>query len=337
MALKAFIVGTSGPDLSQQERAFLREARPCGLILFTRNCVTPQQIRRLVGDFREAVDHPDILVLIDQEGGRVQRLRQPHWRALPPARAFGRLYERDQPRAVEAARLVARLAAQDLTGVSVNVNCAPVLDLPAPGAHGVIGDRAFHSDPDCVAALGRAVAEGYMEGGVLPVIKHIPGHGRAMADSHLSLPRIEADEEDLVGSDFKPFATLADMPMAMAAHVLIPALDPERPASVSAVIMQQVIRGAIGFEGLVMCDDLNMGALEGGVADRAESVIGAGVDVVLHCDGMLEEMRAIADVVPELAGKPKQRFEAAVARIVPPKPFDEAEACALLDEIAALA
>ena len=337
MALKAFIVGTSGPELNQEERAFLREARPCGLILFTRNCVTPDQVRRLVGDFHEAVGGDQHLVLIDQEGGRVQRLRRPHWRELPPAGAFGRLYEETPEAALDAARLLARLTAQDLAGLSINVNCAPVLDLPTPGAHGIIGDRAYHSDTECVAALGRAVAEGYLAGGVLPVIKHMPGHGRAKADSHLSLPRIEVSESELMQSDFKPFAALNDLPLAMTAHVLIPEIDQDHPASVSPVIMRQVIRETIGFGGLVMCDDLSMGALEGTIAERAQGVITAGVDVVLHCNGLLDEMRAIADVVPEFAAKPKARYEAAVGRIEKPQPFDEGKALAVLEELCAAA
>lgn len=337
MALKALIVGTAGPDLAPEERAFIADARPCGLILFSRNCLTPDQVRRLTGDFREAVGSTDVFVLIDQEGGRVQRLRRPHWRDLPPARAFGRLYESDAERAKAAARIVARLAAQDLTGVGINVNCAPVLDLPAPGAHGIIGDRAYHSDTECVAALGRAVAEGYMAGGVLPVIKHIPGHGRAKADSHLSLPRIDVSETELVQSDFKPFAALNDLPMAMTAHVLIPSIDADHPASISSVIMKQVIRETIGFDGLVMCDDLSMGALEGSVAERAKDVIAAGVDVVLHCNGQLEEMQAVAEVVPEFDSMPKTRFERAIGCITSPQAFDEEEAVAMLEEVSALA
>jgi beta-N-acetylhexosaminidase len=337
MALKAFIVGTSGPELTSEERTFLSEARPCGLILFSRNCVTPDQLSRLVADFRDAVGEAGVFALIDQEGGRVQRLRRPHWREAPPARAFGKLYEEDPERGLEAARLVARLTAQELSQVSINVNCAPVLDLPAPGAHGIIGDRAFHTDPHCVAELGRAAAEGYLEGGVLPVVKHIPGHGRAMADSHLSLPRIDAPASELEQSDYQPFSALNDMPLAMTAHVLIPELDPERPASVSPVIMDQVIREMIGFEGLVMCDDLSMGALEGSIAERAEAVISAGCDVVLHCNGILEEMRAAADVVPEFEGKHRARFEAAIGRIKTPAAFDEEKASAYSDEVAALA
>ena len=336
MALKAFISGASGPELSIEEAAFFCEARPCGLILFARNCVNPDQIRRLVADFRAAVDEPNIFVLIDQEGGRVQRLRRPRWRDLPPARAFGRLYEQEPERAAEAARLVARLTAQELTGVSINVNCAPVLDLPAPGAHGVIGDRAFHSDPDCVVALGRAVAQGHLDGGVLPVIKHIPGHGRARDDSHKSLPRIEATKNELEQTDFRPFAALNDLPLAMTAHVLIPQFDPVRPASVSTVIIEQVIRGRLGFGGLVMCDDLAMGALKGPVGDRASEAIEAGVDVVLHCDGMLEDMRAVAEAVPQLAGESGARFDAAIACIAPPKPFDEDRALQLLGELETL-
>jgi len=337
MSLKAFICGSSGPELTDQERLFFRETRPCGLILFARNCVDPGQLRRLVEDFHGAVGETGLMVLIDQEGGRVRRLKPPHWRALPPARAFGQLHARDSGKALEAAYLVARLTAQELAGAGVNVNCAPVLDIPAPGAHEIIGDRAYGTDPQIVADLGGAVARGFLDGGVLPVMKHIPGHGRAGVDSHKSLPVIDADRRELAQMDFKPFAELRDLPVAMTAHVLIPDIDAERPASLSPAIIGQVIRDQIGFDGLLMCDDLSMGALEGPVEQSARQAISAGVDVALHCNGDIGEMTKIAEVVPELDAKAMHRFEAALGRIGKCKDFDEDRAKALLDEVAALA
>jgi len=336
MPLKAFICGVSGPELTDKERSFFREARPCGLILFARNCVEPGQLRRLVGDFRGAVGENGLMVLIDQEGGRVRRLKPPHWRELPPARAFGELYARDAGEALEAAYLVARLTALELTGLGINVNCAPVLDIPAPGAHDIIGDRAYGSDPQIVADLGGAVARGYLDGGVLPVMKHIPGHGRAGVDSHKSLPVIDASRQELADLDFEPFAKLRELPAAMTAHVLIPDIDTERPASLSPAIISQVIRDQIGFDGLLMCDDLSMGALEGPVEQRAKGAISAGVDVALHCNGDIREMTAIVEVVPELDAKAKQRLEAALGQIGEPKEFDQDRANALLGKIMAL-
>ena len=336
MSLKAFICGLSGPELTDQERTFLREARPCGLILFARNCVEPGQLRQLVDDFRGAVGETRLMVLIDQEGGRVRRLKPPHWCDLPPARAFGKLHESDSGEALEAANLVARLTAQELAGLGINVNCAPVLDIPAPGAHEIIGDRAYGSDPQVVADLCGAVARGYLDGGVLPVMKHIPGHGRASVDSHKSLPVIEADRRELAQMDFKPFAELRDLPLAMTAHVLIPDIDAERPASLSPAIIGEVIRDQIGFDGLLMCDDLSMGALEGPVEQSARDAISAGVDVALHCNGDIREMTRIAEVVPKLNAKAMQRFEVALGQIGKPKDFDKDRAKALLNKVVAL-
>ena len=336
MPLKAFICGSSGPELTDKERSFLREARPCGLILFARNCVEPGQLRHLVEDFRSAVSDNGLMVLIDQEGGRVRRLKPPHWRKLPPARAFGELYARDSGEAMEAAYLVARLTAEELSELGINVNCAPVLDIPATGADDIIGDRAYGSDPQIVADLGEAAARGYLDGGVLPVMKHIPGHGRAGVDSHKSLPVIDASRQELAKLDFKPFAKLRELPAAMTAHVLIPDIDTERPASISPAIIGQVIRDQIGFDGLLMCDDLSMGALKGPVAQRAKGAICAGVDVALHCNGDIREMTAIAEVVPELETKAKQRFEAALGQIGEPKDFDHDRANALLGKVMAL-
>jgi beta-N-acetylhexosaminidase len=334
MALKAFAAGCSALQLSEDERAFFREARPCGLILFRRNCESPDQVRRLADDAAHAVGGDRFMVMVDQEGGRVRRLRPPHWRDYPAARSFGTFYQSDPARGLEAARLAARLIAEDLRACRITVNAAPVLDVPVPGAHDIIGDRAYGRDPETVTALGRAVGEGLKAGGVIPVIKHIPGHGRARADSHESLPVIDTALGELEESDFRPFAALAHMPAAMTAHVLLTALDRTRPASVSPAIISQVIRGSIGFDGLLMSDDVSMKALEGPIASRARDVIEAGCDIVLHCNGEMREMAAVAEVVPELAGKSLARLEAALEVTERCEPFDKTRAAQLLAEVA---
>jgi len=333
MELKAFISGCAGTSLSDGERAFFAEARPCGLILFARNCATPAQLRALTASFEEAVESDEVLVLIDQEGGCVQRLNPPEWRKMPPARAYGLLYADDPEAAKAAAFAGARLIAAELHDVGITVNCAPVLDVPQPDAHGIIGDRAYSDDPDVVTALGRAVIEGYLAGGVLPVIKHVPGHGRAKVDSHLSLPRIDATEAELAAVDFRPFHALRDAPLAMTAHVLLPCFDDRRPASVSPVIMGEVIRGRIGLKGLVMSDDIGMEALGGPIAERAAAVIAGGCDVALHCSGSLAEMHAVAGVIPPLVGASAERFARARARLHAPEAFDADAALALLGEL----
>ncbi len=333
MELRAFISGCAGASLSDDERAFFSEMRPCGLILFARNCETPEQLRALAASFKDAVESEGVLVLIDQEGGRVQRLRPPQWRQMPPARAYGLLYADDPEAAKSAAFAGARLIASELRDAGINVNCAPVLDVPQPGAHDIIGDRAYSDDPGVVGALGRAVVEGYLAGGVLPVIKHVPGHGRAKVDSHLSLPRIDASEAELAAVDFRPFQALHAAPLAMTAHVLLPCFDDWRPASVSPVIMGEVIRDRIGLEGLVMSDDIGMQALGGSMGNRAAEVIAAGCDVALHCSGDLAEMRDVAGAVPPLAGMSAERFARAWARLREPQPFDAGAAMALVTEI----
>ena len=305
---KAFISGCAGLSLTDAERRFFAETRPCGLILFARNCKTPDQIRALVASFRDAVESDEVLVLIDQEGGRVQRLRPPHWREMPPARCYGRAVRARSRAGKLAAFAGARLIAQELYALGINVNCTPVLDVPEKGAHEIIGDRAFSTDPEVVIALGRAVMDGTLAGGVLPVIKHVPGHGRAKADSHLALPRIDVAEADLDAIDFRPFRALRDAPLAMTAHVLLPIYDDRRPASISPVIMGEVIRNRIGLTGLVMSDDLGMKALGGPFAERARGVIEAGCDVALHCSGDLAEMSEVAGAVPPLEGVAAERF-----------------------------
>ena len=334
MDFKAFISGCAGTSLSDEERAFFAETRPCGLILFARNCRSVPQLRALIADYRDAVESDEALVLVDQEGGRVQRLRPPNWRQMPPARVYGELYGYDPSAAVAAAFAGARLIAEELAEAGITVNCTPVLDVPEPGAHEIIGDRAFSTDPNVVIALGRAVVEGTLAGGVLPVIKHVPGHGRAPADSHLALPCIDASVRELTETDFRPFMALADAPLAMTGHVLLMAFDDKRPVSVSPIIMREVIRDLLGLEGLVMSDDLGMAALGGPMRDRAASVIEAGCDVALHCNGNLAEMREAASVVPPLAGASAERFARAIAKLGEPQAFDAGQALTLVSEAA---
>lgn len=304
----ALITGLSGMMLSDGERAFLAQTRPAGIILFARNIESHEQIRRIVGEARAAIGANDTLVLIDQEGGRVQRLRPPLGRALPPASAYASLYRQDPEAALSVAWQAARLLAEDLRALDIDTDCAPVLDLPVAGAHAIIGDRAYGDSVEQVVRLGRAVAEGFMAGGVVPVIKHIPGHGRATADSHLTLPVVGTDRATLEATDFAPFRQLADMPAAMTAHVVYSAIDATAPASTSRTVMDDVIRGHIGFDGFLMSDDLGMQALTGDMRARARDVIAAGCDVALHCSGVLVEMWQAAEGVPELAGEAMRRF-----------------------------
>jgi beta-N-acetylhexosaminidase len=333
--LRAFISGCEGASLTAAERRFFRDSLPCGLILFKRNCESPDQIRGLCASFRDAVGEADALVFIDQEGGRVQRLGPPHWRQYPPGGSFGALYARDPAKSLEAARAGARLIARDLRSLGITANCAPVLDVPVAGAHDVIGNRAYGSTPEQVAALGRAVVAGYLDGGVLPVIKHIPGHGRATADSHAALPVITEARALLEATDFAPFRALKDAPLGMTAHVLVTAIDADTPASASRAVVEGIIREGIGFDGLLMCDDIGMNALSGPMEERAAAVLAAGCDVVLHCSGDLKQMEAVAAVSPLLGGPAARRFEAALARLAPPQSFDEARAEELLGEVLA--
>jgi beta-N-acetylhexosaminidase len=329
---KAMIVGCAGLELSRAEKAFFKAEQPWGFILFRRNVDTPDQVRKLVHALRRTVDRADAPVLIDQEGGRVQRLGPPHWPKYPPGRAYGRMAGNDPLVRRELTRLGARLMAHDLKALGINVDCVPVLDVPVPGAHDVIGDRAYASDPESIAIMGRAAAEGMIAGGVLPVIKHIPGHGRAGADSHLALPVVETPRAELSRTDFLPFRHLADMPLAMTAHVVYTAIDAARPATTSRKVMREVIRGEIGYDGLVMSDDLSMKALAGDFGGRTRAAIRAGCDVVLHCNGDMAEMKPIAAAAPELRGQAKRRAEAALKRISQlPEPFDPVEGRARLD------
>ena len=332
MTRLAAILGCRGPALSKQEAAFFRDVRPWGFVLFRRNIETPDQVRALTAALRETVDDPAAPILIDQEGGRVQRLGPPHWPKYPPGRAYGTLPTNDPLVRREVTRLGARLIAHDLAALGINVDCLPVLDVPVPGAHDIIGDRAYGETVDEVATLGRAAAEGLIAGGVLPVIKHIPGHGRAMADSHEHLPVVEASRADLEARDFEPFRILSDMPMAMSAHVVYTAIDPRRPATTSRKAIREVIRGSIGFDGLLMTDDLSMKALGGDFTGRARAALAAGCDVVLHCNGDMAEMRAVVGGCRPLAGKARRRADAALARLArAPEPLDVDAARARFD------
>jgi beta-N-acetylhexosaminidase len=312
MTARAFITGVSATALTGDERAFLREAEPFGLIVFKRNVETPEQLTALVASFRDTVGR-DAPVLVDQEGGRVQRLGPPHWPRYPTGAQYGLLWERDRALGVEAARMGARLIADDLATLGIDVNCLPLADVPTADADTVIGDRAYGENAEKVAALAGAIAAGLMEGGVLPVLKHLPGHGRATADSHHHLPTVTADRAALDAVDFAAFRPLAALPLGMTAHVVFSAFDPVAPATTSVTMVQEVIRDSIGFEGLLMSDDISMGALCGSLAERSRAAIAAGCDVVLHCNGNMDEMHAVAGAVPRLAGKAEGRAVAALA------------------------
>ncbi len=326
------IFGCAGTALSGEERRFFTERRPLGLILFERNCDSPGQVRTLVESFRECVGDDRAPVFIDQEGGRVVRLKPPHWRAPPPPARFGALAERNLDAAREAARLNARLIADELHDLGVTVDCAPVLDAPVRGAHDVIGDRAFAADAQIVAALGEAFCEGLLAGGALPQIKHIPGHGRARCNSHDSLPVVDSPLAELRANDFVPFARLATAPWAMTAHIVFTAVD-DAPATLSRRVIAEVIRGELGFDGLLSSDDLSMEALSGGLGERAAAALAAGCDVVLHCSGKLGEMAEVVGAARPLDDAGLRRLAAAEAMRREPEPHDRAAALARLDSL----
>lgn len=320
----AAIVGVAGTKLEAAERSLFARRRPAGFILFGRNCDTPDQVAALVRALRASIADLEAPVLIDQEGGRVARLKPPHWQSLPPARAIGALAKLDLDAAKDAAWLHARLIAADLGPLGITVNCAPVLDLGFAGQTEAIGDRAFSDVPDLVAALGRAAIEGYLAGGVLPVIKHLPGHGRATVDSHRDLPCVQAGKADLAGADWLPFKANADAPFGMTAHILFDQLDPSVCATHSASIIRDIIRGEIGFEGALFSDDLSMQALGGSLGERAAKALLAGCDLALHCNGDLDEMTAVLDAAGPLEGAAYDRFERALAKRRAPEAFDPA-------------
>lgn len=322
MTVRAFISGCASTSFSDEEKRFLSETCPWGLILFKRNIENPAQVAELTRSYREIVGRADAPVLIDQEGGRVQRLGAPHWPNFPAAEKLAS--SADTKASVE---LGARLIASELTRIGINVDCLPVADLRFPGAHDVIGDRAYGSDPAKVATLARAAAEGLIVGGVLPVVKHIPGHGRALADSHLELPKVSVSRDELERTDFAPFRALSDLPLAMTAHVIYEAVDPARPATISPIVVNEVIRRHIGFDGLLMTDDVSMKALSGGIGANTKAAFAAGCDLALHCNGKIDEMRAVAENSPPLDGKSAERAKKALDSIAAgPKPFDVAEA-----------
>jgi beta-N-acetylhexosaminidase len=335
---RAFITGVAATTISPTERSFLRETSPWGLILFKRNIENPQQVAALIKEFLNAVGRQAAPVLIDQEGGRVQRMGPPQWPSYPPGAVYGELYDQDQALGTAAAKLGARLIAADLEAVGITVDCLPLADLRLPGADAVIGNRAYGSTPAKVAAIAAAVAEGLMEGGVLPVLKHIPGHGRATADSHLRLPVVDTGRAELDATDFAAFRPLAGLPMAMTAHVVFSAID-TLPATTSPTIIKDVIRGHIGFDGLLMSDDVSMGALAGSIGQRSKAALSAGCDVVLHCNGKLEEMQEVANHVSDLTGAAARRADAAMAARRRPAAGDlaaaRAEFARILERVAA--
>ncbi|MCI0680983.1 MAG: beta-N-acetylhexosaminidase [Gemmataceae bacterium] len=333
----AAILGCAGPTLSAEERQFFRGADPLGFILFQRNCQSPEQVRRLVQDLRGAVGRDEAPVLIDQEGGRVARLRPPAWRQAPAAGRFGALATHDVSAALEAARLNAQLMGRELAGLGISVDCAPVLDLQFEGASNVVGDRGFATDPELVASLGRAVCEGLLAAGITPVLKHMPGHGRALVDSHHALPEVDASLAALRQTDFVPFLRLADMPWAMTSHVLYKAIDPQRSATTSPTVINDIIRGEIGFKGVLVSDDLSMEALRGDIADRTKRARAAGCDLALHCNGRLDEMRAVAAVAGSISDATAERLARGPAATTELAPMNIASAEARLDQLLATA
>jgi beta-N-acetylhexosaminidase len=332
MAPRAFICGLAGPTLSTDEERFLRAAEPWGLIVFARNLESPVQLARLTASARNALGR-NAAILVDQEGGRVQRLGPPHWPSYPPGATYGRLYDQSAEKGERAAFIGACLIAADLVAVGIDVDCLPIADVPVAGASTIIGDRAYGETPAKVAAIARCVAEGLLSRGVLPVLKHIPGHGRATIDSHGGLPIVETDRSTLEASDFAAFRPLADLPLGMTAHVVYTAIDHLAPATTSVTVILDVIRGGINFSGLLMSDDISMGALSGSLESRSRAAIAAGCDLVLHCTGDLDEMAAVASSVPVLAGEAAERAQAALDRR---KPSDEDDAAALRLEWARL-
>jgi beta-N-acetylhexosaminidase len=331
---RAIVLGCTGETLSVFERDFFASVDPVGFILFRRNCRAPDQVRALVGSLRTCVGRADAPVLIDQEGGRVARLRPPHWRLYPPA---GRLAVLADPFAEQAVRLGSRLIADDLSRLGISVDCLPVLDIPIPDADPVIGDRAYGRGPDRVARLARAACEGLLEGVVLPVIKHIPGHGRARVDSHRACPVVETSRDELARTDFVPFRALAGMPWAMTAHIIYASIDPAAPATLSSRVIGNVIRGYIGFDGVLISDDLSMQALGGGLGERAERALAAGCDLVLHCNGDPGEMEEVAAAARPISPATMMRLARgeATRRRRAANGFDRAEVEAQFDALLA--
>jgi len=302
------IFGCAGPSLTEEERAFFAKVKPAGFIIFKRNVEDPDQLSALIKDLKQTVGRHKVPILVDQEGGRVQRLSEPYWRKYPPMTVFGDMAQKDPTLAASALRLNTRLIADDLRRVGINVDCLPVLDVRQGDADPIIGDRAFSNDPGLVAAMGRIVVDALMEGGVLPVIKHLPGHGRARADSHLELPVVDASVAEMDDTDFVPFKAIADAPFGMTAHIKYTNIDPKQCATLSRVVIGRIIRMKMGFTGLLMSDDLSMKALEGTFEDRTRGAFAAGCDLVLHCNGDMDEMRSIASACHVASGKLEKRL-----------------------------
>lgn len=310
---KAMILGSSGPTLTADEVALYRDERPWGFILFARNCVEPAQIADLVASMRDAIGRPDAPVLIDQEGGRVQRIRPPMIERYPSAAVLGEFYRQDRGKGLRATWLMSRLHAFDLMKFGINVDCLPVLDVPIEGASNVIGDRAYGFDPKTVAELGQAAADGLKAGGMLPIMKHMPGHGRGMADSHHELPVVTVSRAELEAHDFLPFVAMKNELMAMSAHIVFTAIDPDEPATISRKVIDEIIRGHIGFDGLLMSDDTSMNALKGTIGERAARIVGGGCDIVLHCNGVMDEMKAVVKEAIPLGDEALRRARAVEA------------------------
>lgn len=328
---EAVIFGCEGLVLTAWEKAFFRETTPLGFIVFSRNIDNPGQLLALTESLRATVGWR-APVLIDQEGGRVQRLRPPHWQKRAPAERFSALAAKNLPLARQAVWLNHRLMAAELQSVGIDVDCAPVLDLRIPGAHDVIGDRAFGETALQIADLGRAAAEGLLAGGVLPIMKHIPGHGRSMVDSHHALPSCDTSRAELEATDFAPFRLLRDLPWAMTAHLLYRAFDAEHPATTSRIVINEVIRGHMGFDGVLLSDDLSMQALGGTLRQRALASLQAGCDLVLHCNGKADEMEQVRAGLLPMTALAAARVKRTLALIAPPQPFDVAGAEAQLNQ-----
>lgn len=331
---KAFITGCSGTRLSADERRLFDDERPWGLILFARNIRDAQQIRDLVADFRDVVGNPDAPVLIDQEGGRVRRLRPPLVQDYPPGAVYGKLHAGEHEAGLRAAWLCGRLIGADLADLGITVDCLPIVDVPRGDTSDVIGDRAYCTDPEVIARIGRAMTDGLAAAGVLPVLKHIPGHGPATVDSHLALPVVDTDLETLRRLDFVPFRALRDLPLAMTAHVVYTAIDSQACATCSPTVIDTIIRGELDYQGCLMSDDVSMKALGGEMQARVRSLFQAGCDLALHCNGDFAEMRGVASASPVLAGEPLRRADAAIAARRQGEPMDrealQAEFAALL-------
>jgi beta-N-acetylhexosaminidase len=312
---KAMILGAMGSELTPDEIALYRDERPWGFILFARNCLETSQIMDLVAAMRDSVGRPHAPVLIDQEGGRVQRIRPPMIERYPSAAVLGDLYRQDREKGLRATWLMSRLHAFDLMKLGINVDCLPVLDVPVEGSSNVIGDRAYAFDPQTVAHMGKAASDGLKAGGMLPVMKHMPGHGRGMADSHHELPVVTTSLAELEAHDFLPFVAMKDELMAMSAHIVFTAVDPDEPATTSAKVIEQVIRGHIGFDGLLISDDTSMNALKGTIGERAARIVRGGCDIILHCNGIMDEMKAVVQEAIPLAGKALCRTQAVEAAL----------------------